>query len=489
MGRVGNQIPTYTYCAPWRKTQGNIAVALSNSYSMRPHPWQRTVLDDWLATDDNGKLLNSLCLMLVNRQNGKTGCADPRETEGLVVRGERILHTAHEFQTSQIAFDRLRAKFGECRNDPHAKYPELNRLVKKYTVSQGQMVLDLTNGGHIEFRTRGKSGNAGRGGTFDLVVVDEAQIYTDAQDAALSPLNSAAPTGSPQTILMGTVPNPEKPVEGEVFTRLLDMAHKDPYEGMCIHEWSAPEVGDPMDEDRWYRYNPSLGYQLLPSALMKDARGMSAQKFAQEHLGWRGMAKQALNPISSADWDACAIRNADVPRGRYVYAVKFAPDGMSGVIAVAVIPDDDAAPIHVEVAELWSLGRGTSVFAEYVTDVAEFAECVVIDGKSNAQSLVDRALDRGMDEDMIVRPSTNDAISAYTGFVDAVRSRAITHNGDESLGESAKGCVRRRIGTSGGYGFEGKGNADATMLEAVALAHWKALDIRRGPVEDLRLNL
>lgn len=488
MPRVGNQVPTYTYCAPWTRTQGNVAVALSNAYALHPHPWQRTVLDDWLALDDNGKLLNSLCLLLVQRQNGKTGCCDPRETVGLVVRGERILHTAQEFQTSQVAFDRLREKFGECRNDPRAKYPELNRLVKKYTVSQGQMVLDLTNGGHIEFRTRGKSGNAGRGGTFDLVVVDEAQIYTDQQDAALSPLNSAAPSGSPQTILMGTVPNPEKPVEGEVFTRLLNMAHEDPYEGMCIHEWSAEEVGDVSDVERWYEFNPSLGYQLLPSALMKDARGMSAQKFAQEHLGWRGAVSMAMNPIASADWDACKIAEAYVPDGETkVYSIKFSPDGMSGVIAVCVM-DGDSKP-HVEIAESWPMTHGTDAFAEYVADVADFADAIVIDGKSNAQTLIDKALDRGVDEDLIARPSTNDAIDAYTGFVDATRTRSFTHVGQDVLDEAAKGCGRRRIGTSGGYGFQSNGAADATVLEAAALAHWKALQIRREPAEEMMINL
>jgi hypothetical protein len=153
-----------------------------------PFEWQRLILNDWLALDDSGHLLNSLCVLPVPRQNGKTGVCDPRETWGLVHRGEAILHTAQEYQTAKKAFDRLRAKFGEKKNDPRARFPELNALVKKYTTSANQMVLDLKNGAHIEFRTRGANSDMGRGGTFDLVVVDEAQSYTDAQDAALSPV-------------------------------------------------------------------------------------------------------------------------------------------------------------------------------------------------------------------------------------------------------------------------------------------------------------
>lgn len=484
MPRVGNQTPTYTYCASWTRSQGKVAVALSDAYDLRPHPWQRTVLDDWLALDDNGRLLNSLCILMVSRQQGKTGCCNPRETYGLIVRGERILHTAHEFQTSQVAFDRLREKFGECRNDPHAKHPELNRLVKKYTVSQGQMVLDLTNGGHIEFRTRGKSGNAGRGGTFDLVVIDEAQIYTDEQDAALSPLNSAAPLGSPQTILMGTVPNPEKPFEGEVFSRLLNMAHKAPYEGMCIHEWSASEMGDVSDKDRWYKYNPSLGYQLLLSAIEKDAKSMTSAKFAQEHLGWRGLALVAAHPISEANWEACA--RSEAPDGRLVYAVKFDPSGERAIIAVCIIPYETEVPLHVEVAEVMGLARGIGGVRDYLLDVVDCAESIVIDGKSNASTLVGELLDAGVPEDTIIQPSTAQAVSHYTGLVNAVRSKSLTHNEDDALSLAAKGCYKRTIGTkgTGGYGFASDGDADAMLLEAIAHAHGVALDIRRTPEEE-----
>ena len=184
MSKQGNQIPTFTHCENYTKTEGGYAADISRSYDLVPHPWQETVLNDWLAVDDNGILIHSFCCLLVPRQNGKTGVSDPRETWGLVKRGEWILHTAQEFQTAKKAFDRLRRKFGTRRNDPYAEYPELNALVDRYTVSAGQMVLDLKNGGHIEFRTRGNNSDMGRGGTFDVVVIDEAQSYTEAQDAA-----------------------------------------------------------------------------------------------------------------------------------------------------------------------------------------------------------------------------------------------------------------------------------------------------------------
>lgn len=424
---------------------------------------------------------NDSHLYLAGRQytpTHNTGVCDPRETWGLIIRGERILHTAQEYQTSRVAFDRLREKFGTCKNDPNAKFPELNRLVEKYTTSANQMVLDLKNGGHIEFRTRGSSGDVGRGGTFDLVVVDEAQSYTEEQDAALSPLNSAAPLGSPQTILMGTVPDPAKPYKGVVFSRLRNFAHTDPYEGLCIHEWGAPEVGDPLDEDRWYLYNPSLGYQLLVSALRKDARSMSPETFAQEHLGWWGAAAMAAHPISAIDWNACVTDSPPVD-GKLVYAVKFDSDARMGAIAVCV--DDGKKPPHVEIACEMSCNRGVGKFAEWLNKVADYADAIVIDGQSNAKTLENALLDEGVSDEMIVRPNVQEAIEAYTGFVNAVRSRAVTHIADESTDESVCGCNRRRIGTAGGYGFQSNDRANATLVDALAFALWKVSSIRREP--------
>jgi hypothetical protein len=436
--------------------------------------------------DDNGTLLNATCLLPVPRQNGKTGVVDPRETWGLIIRGERILHTAQEYQTSRVGFDRLRAKFGNRKNDPDAKYPELNRLVEKYTTSANQMILDLKNGGHIEFRTRGSSGDVGRGGTFDLVVVDEAQSYTEEQDAALSPLNSAAPLGSPQTILMGTVPDPAKPYKGVVFSRLRNFAHTDPYDGLCIHEWGAQEVGDPLDEDRWYEFNPSLGYQLLISALRKDARGMSPETFAQEHLGWWGAATLAAHPISVSDWSKCKVDTAP-DDGRLIYAVKFDPDARMGAIAVCV-DNGDGIP-HVEVAQEISCRCGVGAFVQWLLGVADYAESIIIDGQSNAKTLENELLDAGVSEDMIVRPNTAQAIEAYTGFVNATRAHAVTHIVDGPTDESVCECNRRRIGTAGGYGFASNDRANATLVDALAFALWGAMQIRREPTEEMMINL
>ena len=477
---LGNQRPTYQWCGSYTRTEGGLASEMASVYGLPPHPWQRLVLNDWLAIDEDGRLLNSLCVLPLPRQNGKTNASDPRESWGLVRRGEWILHTAQEFQTAKKAFDRLRSKFGERRNDPFAKYPELNRLVRKYTVSQGQMVLDLSNGGHIEFRTRGSNGDVGRGGTFDLVVVDEAQSYTDAQDAALAPLNSAAPNGSPQTIFMGTVPDPTAAHKGEKFASIRRSLHEEPYVGACIHEWGATEVGDVTDVSRWYEFNPSLGYQLLEAALAKDARTMAPDTFAREHLGWWPSEAGVTRPIRDADWNACKNENP-TRDGLVTYAVKFTPDGSVGTMAACHRPED--GPAFVYVVDSRSLSGGIGWFVDTLSANAGKAAQIVIDGQGNAQTLNDRLLERGVPSRAIIRPGARDVAAACADIANAVKERTVTHYGQPALDASATCCRRRRIGDvlSGGWGFASTDEGDATLIESCALAYWSAMRTKRDP--------
>lgn len=478
MPRHGNQSPTYSWCGSYTRTEGTLASRMADSYGMPPHPWQRTVLNDWLAIGDDGKLLNRLCVLPIPRQNGKTGVADPRETWGLVYRGEQILHTAQEYQTARKAFDRLRKKFGMQRNDPLADFPELNAMVAKYTTSANQMVLDLTNGAHIEFRTRGNNSDMGRGGTFDLVVIDEAQSYTESQDAALSPLNSAAPSGSPQTILMGTVPDPANLHKGEKFAMIRSGLHTEPYEGACIHEWAVPEVGDVLDVSRWYEANPSLGFQLLESALLKDVRTMAPDTFAREHLGWWPEHIELSQPIREADWNACKVDNPS-REGLVVYAVKFSPDGSLGVMAACHKPKDGVPFVYV--VEARSLSHGLQWFVETLTQNAHKAAQIVIDGQSNAQALTDRLLDNNVSSRVIIRPRTADVIAASSTMANAVKERSVCHYGQPALDASATKTKKRRIGSNGGWGFASTDEADAALIEACSLALWGALTTKRKP--------
>ena len=477
----GEQTPTFHHAEKYEKTEGVYAAELSASYDLVPHEWQRNVLNDWLAVDDDGKLIHNYCVLEVPRQNGKTGASDPRETWGLVKRGEQILHTAQEFQTAKKAFDRLRKKFGTRKNDPFAEYPELNALVDHYTTSAGQMVLDLTNGAHIEFRTRGNNSDMGRGGTFDLVVIDEAQAYTEAQDAALAPLNSAAPSGSPQTILMGTPPLTTGD-KGQVFLRSIKRFYKEPERKSCISLWGTKEVGDVLDKSRWYLYNPSLGYQLLEEALIKDSVTMSPDTFAREHLGFIPENIHSINyAIDKDTWNACKSTEPK-PEGKTAYGVKFSADGSMVALCGAVIPED--GPARISLIELRPTGRGIGWLADWLNERYRKASCVVIDGRNGVDVLVERISDTWRIKGSVIRPSSKDMIAATSTLTNALNERSVTwFHMQEALNESAVTSVKRPVG--GGWCF---GGDNSTPIEAASLALWGAQNSKRNPNKVMRIG-
>lgn len=481
MIRRGDQTPTFHHAEEYEKTEGIYASRLAGSYGLPPHKWQQDVLNDWLAVDEDGRLVHNYCVLEVPRQNGKTGASDPRETWGLVQRGEHILHTAQEFQTAKKAFDRLRKKFGAKKNDPYAEYPELNALVDHYTTSAGQMVLDLVNGAHIEFRTRGNNSDMGRGGTFDLVVIDEAQAYTEAQDAALAPLNSAAPHGSPQTILMGTPPliHGDK---GRVFYRSILRFFDEPEKGSCISLWGTDEIGDTSDVSRWYRMNPSLGYQLLEEALRKDAVTMSEDTFAREHLGFIQKKQTAIEYAIPAElWDACRSEELK-PEGKTAYGVKFSADGSVVSLAGAVIPEN--GPARISLIKCEGTGRGIRWLGDWLNERYRKACCVVIDGRNGVDVLVERISDVWKMKGSVIRPSTKDMIASVGNLTNAINEQAVTwYFGQEMLRESAVTATKRPIG--GGWGFGGE---NSTPIEACALALWGATNSKRDPTKTMRIG-
>ena len=110
----------------------------------------------------------------VPRQNGKNEVVAIRELDGLK-KGEKILHTAHRTTTSGTAFNRLLSIMEDMGLEEGEHYTKIKAIGRESIVFIG--------GGKIDFRTRTTTG--GLGESFDLLVIDEAQEYTDDQESAL----------------------------------------------------------------------------------------------------------------------------------------------------------------------------------------------------------------------------------------------------------------------------------------------------------------
>ena len=166
------------------KTDGNDAAILMREYGLALDPWQQLIFDCWLGKDETGKYTVTSAGLSCPRQNGKNICLEAREFFGLVINGEKILHTAHQVRTSKKSFRRLAAMFTD------KKHPEITDIVKNIRYTNGEECIELDNGGSIEFSARSRQAARGFDG-ISLVVFDEAQELLDDQIEAIMATLSA----------------------------------------------------------------------------------------------------------------------------------------------------------------------------------------------------------------------------------------------------------------------------------------------------------
>ena len=490
-----SQRPVVSVASPAIDSLGDLAASLAADYGLTPDPWQAWVLDNWLATSGDN-WAHMTCGLAVPRQNGKNAALEIRELFGAIGRGEQILHTAHEVKTARKHFRRLKYFFGQKANDPGAKFPELNALVKAVRNANGQEAIYLKNGGSIEIAARSK--NSTRGFTVDILVMDEAQQLTDEALEALLPTTSAAPLGDPQWIYTGTPPGPS--AEGEVFSRTRRDALSGESMRTCWDEWSPP--GQPRsladvdldDPDLWVRTNPAvMSGRLRLGVIEAERKRYSDDGFARERLGWWASDDATRRLISLDDWEATGV--TDLPpeltgdKAVRALGVAFSKDGRRAAVAGA-LHDRKSGLSHVELIGLDSgdfSSMSSAALANWLYERRSRYSAVGVSGRSGALALQQDLRAMKPPRNYLRILDNQEYFTACSGFLNAVRGRTVSHPGgynaasdplDASVGVSDK-KIRTADGAWGWYSTAGEG--DEVPLEAVSVALWMARTTRRRP--------
>lgn len=482
--------------ASW--SEADDASFLSNAYGLAPDPWQHLVLTDWLGRQPSGKWSASRCGLAVPRQNGKNGVLEIRELFGLIVLGEKFLHTAHEVKTARKAFKRLQHFFGETRNDPGARFPDLNALVREVRSTNGQEAIVLNDiydedgnfvraGGSVEFVARSRG--SGRGYTVDVLVLDEAQELTDEQLEALQSTVSSAPSGNPQTILTGTPPGPGSP--GEVFARVRKSGHAGGNGRLSWIEWALHEGADLYLPSNWALGNPALGLRLQRSVIEDELPpdGLSEAGFKRERLGvWastsRGEVKPLLDQGVWAGLEANPVDRPVVDAKPAALGVDMSHDGVLVVDGAWIVPGG----VFVEVLALdttqappdddWSEDPAVT----WIADRAGKRMPVVIDAESPAAALIPALRARRV---RLIITGPSDMAKACQGWHRDATAGRFFHAGQQQLTDAFAGARKRSIGNAGGWGLDRKDPA-AFIAPGVAavLARFGAVSTYRPKTGD-----
>ena len=479
---IGSQEPRIQIEPQRAGTDGEDAAMLMEAYGNRLDTWQRLILDCWLGKDEDGIYNVTSAGLAVPRQNGKNVCIEGLEFFGLVMNGERILHTAHQVRTSKKSFRRLVAMF----SDKH--HPEILDVVKTIRYTNGEEAIELVNGGSIEFLARSRQAARGFDGISRLIF-DEAQELTDDQVEAIMATLAASDTGTRQLIYTGTPPYPNCP--GEVFRRRRKATIEDPGPHDAWHEWSvaAKDIGEIKVGDRsvWYMTNPALGIRLTEEFTENELDTMSADGFARERLGWWSpiLADEPDKAISRAAWEACMSSVPKPAEGKTAYGVKFTPDGATVALCGAVIPE--TGPARIALIQKKQTGQGIQWLADWLNARSGKASCVVIDGRNGVDVLVEKIAGKDGSwkaKNSVIRPGVRDVIASVSTLTDAISAQTLTwYEKQPELEDSALTSIKRPIG--GGWGFGGDNSAP---IEAAALALWGAKTSKRNPAKKMRIG-
>ena len=460
--RLGRQNPTTTVILPYSQTKGSEAVTLYNKTGRTAQEWQAIQIDNILAFNPDGLWTHTKFGLAVPRRNGKNEVIVMREMWGLE-HGERICHTAHRTTTSHAAYERL------YRLLLDAGYTEVTRKKKEmpahsFVASKvyGLESIELTDGGTIHFRTRTNNGGLGEG--FDLLVIDEAQEYTEKQESSLK--YTVSDSQNPQIIFTGTPPTAIS--SGNVFPKLRNEILSGTAEDAGWSEWSIEKQTDDIRNiELWYETNPSLG-TILSERKIRAEIGDDIIDFNIQRLGlW--ISYNQKSAISAEEWREVQVEKMPQLEPKRFIGIKYGHDGANVAMSIASKTADGR--VFVECIDCVSVRAGNAWMFDFLHNPK--VEAVAIDGASGQTILAEEMKQYGFKAPVI--PSVKEIILANAMFEQALFGKTICHAEQVSLAQSVCNCEKRAIGSNGGFGYRSINDSfDVALMDSMILAHWLA---------------
>ena len=441
----GNQDPTKSVVLKYKQSKGKEAVKLYNSTTRKAQIWQKKLTECIMAVNNKGLWVHTKFGYSVPRRNGKNEVIAIREMWGLK-NGEKILHSAHRTTTSHSAWERLCQLLSEAG-------------IKYKATKQFGLETITTESGRASFRTRSSKGGLGEG--FDLLVIDEAQEYTDDQESDLKYVVSDSL--NPQTIFCGTPPTVVS--AGTVFTKLRDktLEGKVPNGGWA--EWSVDVQTSPEDIEAWYQTNPSLG-KILTERKIRDEIGTDDIDFNIQRLGlW--IKYNQKSAISEAEWNKSKCETVPELKSKLYVGIKYGHDGKNVALAIAAKTNDER--VFIEVIDCRPVRAGNQWIIEFLQQAD--VESVEVDGASGQNILAEEMKEAKMKKPSL--PTVKWVISANAGFEQGLYMGKVCHMGQESLSQVATNCEKRNIGSNGGFGYRAiNEDMESALLDSVIYAYY-----------------
>lgn len=456
--RFGNQNPTQSVKLKSKSTLGDKAIAIYEKGKYKAMPWQKNLINIMLGVNEDGLWTHTKFAYAVPRRNGKNEIVIMREMYALL-NGEKVFHTAHRVQTSHSAWEKLVRRLQE------AGYVE-DKDFTTLKAKGAEKIEFIETDGRVEFRTRTTTG--GLGEEADLLVIDEAQEYTEDQVTALQYILAASK--NPQTIYCGTPPTMVS--SGTVFKDLRDQALEGGSLNTAWCEWSVEEESDVYDVDLWYKTNPALGYTIsersIGDEITKDHLDFNIQRLGY----WVQYNQQSA--ITETEWEELKVKSLPTLVSGLSVGIKYGKDGKNVAMSIAV--RTLSKKIFVEALDIRSVKEGNQWIINWLLSLD--IENVIIDGAGAQSILRDEMKDYKLPKPVL--PTVKEIIIANSKFEQAVFGKKILHNDQASLSAVITNSEKRPIGTQGGFGYKSQyEDRDIALMDSVILAYYICSEDRK----------
>jgi len=461
-------------------------------------------MNDSLSERADGKWSAFEVGLITPRQNGKNSCLEVRELAGLYLFNEElILHSAHEFNTSDEQFMRIKFLIGQSA--------ELSKRVHRVLNGHGAQQIELTATStiiagasgdfvrnskqpRIKFATR--TSGAGRGFTGDCIVLDESYRLPRAAISALLPTVSARPNS--QIWYASSAVDKEVHEHGTVLTGVRQRGIDKTSPRLYYAEWSADEEeynrllanakrsgktwrSAAGNRKLWHQSNPGLGYRVMEDVIEAELQAMPEKTFKVERLcigDWPSLEDDTTGAIDMQQWrkliDGSSTRNGECAIG-----IDIAPN--RSLAALALFSYGSTGLGH---AQLIGYGAGTNWLMDRIrelkTQVNPIAWAMGLGTYTSLKTALEadgyhkpEAADDFKHGDVLVLNGTQ-MNGACGHILDAVRDETMRVKPDEKSPEVLEDAVMGAVLKEGNdaVSWSRKGKSDITPLVALTCARW-----------------
>lgn len=470
---------------------GDAAIELYERSGQTLDEWQRESIRDCLAYAASGEWAAFEFALIVTRQNGKGEVLVAIELAFIYLFDAKlVIHTAHEFKTSQEAFLRIKTII-ETTPALLAQVKRRGKRIVGIRTANGEEGIELQSGARLRFLARSKG--SGRGFTADLIILDEAYDLPEETLAAIMATLTAVP--NPLIIYTSSAALDSSEVLRRIMARGRREDDRPQDKNLAYREYSADPKADFDDPEVWRLANPATesGRVTLAKLAKLRAATPSDAKFGREHLGILDESAGS-RVIDGERWSSLADEDSmvwggvpgHIQRGRVAIAIDVNFDG--SISSVALVGRQ-----AIRKGGRWQSGpklqgevirrdAGTGWVVDYVKGLIERwgPVAVVLDPKGSPGKLVPRFEAESIEIEKISYSEHVQACGLFEELImgpiddrgrhDPDAPKLFVHLDDVYLNDAVEAGKKRTPGEAGEWLWHRRDTTDISPLVALTLA-------------------